>query len=556
MASTQQDRISVPTPVRVFTGPTTTCQLFTSDTDNFVEIFGAGGVANVPITCILPPFGGPYTIVDGAGISATYPITIKNAGGTQVGAIAANGGQASFAWNGTAMVLVSFPPSYIRPGTGAVLFPLVSKAEQTLSVTEFGAVGDGITDDTTAIQNAINAATLAGVRVVFPGAITYLISATLNIGNGSTAAASTHTGVVLVGGTGPSPGVLTAVTPCTTLKWNGGAAPMISVNGPVQGWGVQNLALDGSGVATRGLQVISGSFGDTNNLSVTGCVGASILCDVNRTGVSINSMFNSFRNITLSLPDSGTAQGILLDGDTTQNSSFNDFENLFIALSPTQICSGIYLRGADSNTFKNVLCILLGVGTNTNASAVFFDYTGVSSNFPESNSFYAIDSLGRFGSGILQWGNHGTPGASAKPNYIYGLDQANGASNPQLDNLTPSLPTREFYLQESGLIAAVSNTGLFTPRVSGTFRINYSVIIQQPGSAGTLQIVFGASGAGGLVQTAAGGSLSATAAAGTTSNGCLVVLADSGIQTSWQVNFSSVTGSLIYIVTIAVERLA
>jgi hypothetical protein len=51
-----------------------------------------------------------------------------------------------------------------------------------VSVKDFGAIGDGVADDTTAIQNAINSAVAAGGDVVFLPEGTYLTSAVLTIG--------------------------------------------------------------------------------------------------------------------------------------------------------------------------------------------------------------------------------------------------------------------------------------------------------------------------------------------------------------------------------------
>lgn len=69
-------------------------------------------------------------------------------------------------------------PKYDQGDTGAVNRPINEKLAETISVKDFGAVGDGVTDDTTAFQNAINAATNANLYVPFG---TYVISSTLTL---------------------------------------------------------------------------------------------------------------------------------------------------------------------------------------------------------------------------------------------------------------------------------------------------------------------------------------------------------------------------------------
>lgn len=65
--------------------------------------------------------------------------------------------------------------TYDPPFTGGVPYPVCEKLEQTVSVMDFGAVGNGSTDDTAAIQAAINYGQTSGQTVYLPAA-DYLIT--------------------------------------------------------------------------------------------------------------------------------------------------------------------------------------------------------------------------------------------------------------------------------------------------------------------------------------------------------------------------------------------
>jgi hypothetical protein len=71
--------------------------------------------------------------------------------------------------------------NYLQGGSGSVARTTASKLQESVSVKDFGAVGDGVTDDTTAIQAAINATiTNSGGNLFLPSG-TYLISSALSI---------------------------------------------------------------------------------------------------------------------------------------------------------------------------------------------------------------------------------------------------------------------------------------------------------------------------------------------------------------------------------------
>lgn len=75
---------------------------------------------------------------------------------------------------------VQFTPA----GTGAVTRPVQTKLRETVSVKDFGAVGDGVANDTTAIQNAINYCTTNGAELFFPKG-SYRTTSTLTIDRSS-----------------------------------------------------------------------------------------------------------------------------------------------------------------------------------------------------------------------------------------------------------------------------------------------------------------------------------------------------------------------------------
>lgn len=106
--------------------------------------------------------------------------------------------------NGTGITTNADSVEYDPPFTGALTsgYTVEDKLAQTVSVRDFGAVGDGVTDDTAAIQAAIDAST--GKVLFFPTG-TYRHSATLDFSNCSvlgdgadaTVFAPSHSGVAL-----------------------------------------------------------------------------------------------------------------------------------------------------------------------------------------------------------------------------------------------------------------------------------------------------------------------------------------------------------------------
>ena len=68
---------------------------------------------------------------------------------------------------------------FLQAGTGAVSRTVQSKERDWLSIADFGVIGDGVTNDTTAINNAITAALAAKKSLFWPNNATYLTNASI-----------------------------------------------------------------------------------------------------------------------------------------------------------------------------------------------------------------------------------------------------------------------------------------------------------------------------------------------------------------------------------------
>lgn len=153
--------------------------------------------------------------------------------------------------------------------TLACLLPAFARAEMdVISVVEYGATGNGTTDDSTAIQNAITDAVLFRKSVFLPGG-TYRINSTINIGS-----------ITLIGeGTtvegGPARSVLKAGTASMTMLHCGAKS------------NVRNIGLQGDNLANIGIKLSSARV-SLSDIEVYRCRKTSYLLASTQNSTLIN----------------------------------------------------------------------------------------------------------------------------------------------------------------------------------------------------------------------------------------------------------------------------
>jgi hypothetical protein len=139
-------------------------------------VFTLSTLTYTPGTNSLSVFVDGVNQYDGSSFAyvETNSTTITFTAGLHVGALVKFTTAVSLSSGVNNASLVTYDPPFI----GGVATTVEAKLAQTVSVVDFGATGDGVTDDTVAIQNAHNALPTEGGTILFPSGA-YLISASL-----------------------------------------------------------------------------------------------------------------------------------------------------------------------------------------------------------------------------------------------------------------------------------------------------------------------------------------------------------------------------------------
>ena len=281
----------------------------------------------------------------------------------------------------TSSDLVSYTPA----GTGAVATTVQTKLRESVSVKDFGAVGDGVTDDTAAIQAAINYVASNGGVLTLPSG-TYM-SDSLQV---------TPTASFKINGTGTIKKRTNAAN--NMLQIQGTTLP-ISVTGitldgdftthseggqGLVGYNISNMIVDNvtvTDVKNSGVIIYTDGTIHENNI-VRNCTvngeahikNGLLIVDCKNSGIENSSVFN-VTEFALELKNSCTncwirnclvdicdLQAIVLGQTTGTGPSHCDISNVTIKASD----GAIELSNGQYNTFNQITCDFTGNPTPIN----------------------------------------------------------------------------------------------------------------------------------------------------------------------------------------------
>lgn len=283
-------------------------------------------------------------------------------------ALAGNNGTASVGgtWFGNVIATVAALASYlgasligfIQAGVGALLRSVQSKLRETVSVMDFGAIGDGVANDTAAIQAAINSLTWGGT-VFFPNG-TYRTTANIIL----------KTGVSLRGHR--------AIITYTAPTINGGAF-FTTTTGGISDVEISGFVFDGKGVHSTA--AFANPYGGGNSVGFTNNQNALIIAN-NSFNVTITG--NVFKGLARPITTGWGAQIIITGNQFINNGNFalsvNTTEFVVftgnivrgilgnitaaadVSLANSKFADGCYLYSVSdctiaNNTFENIIRI-------------------------------------------------------------------------------------------------------------------------------------------------------------------------------------------------------
>lgn len=281
---------------------------------------------------------------------------------------------------------------YNEGGAGAVTRTVLSRLQDTISLKDFGAKGDGTTDDTAAVQAAINeAGSTHKPLLLSPG--NYKITSTLMIGNGTSTTLSTINGISMRGiSTGATAAEVGAPGAPVKFTWSGATSgTMMQVAGPIYGVDLFGFELDCAGIAGTGIHFSHPINSKFDQILVQQYTGIGIIHDAysNMTGLAVGSQHNLFDDVTAKYPASG-GNGASFGAAGSGSAPFLDVaQNVYKNCEwwrdgTSSVTYSLRLQFIDNCTFID--CETSALGANNGVGIYVVPVTG-STGFPAACTF-------------------------------------------------------------------------------------------------------------------------------------------------------------------------
>ena len=343
-----------------------------------------------------PGFGpnGYYYVGAGSSAPPTWqqyaPLASGGLGGSQA---AATAGQVPvFPGSGGAAV-----PTTLSTGSGTVnsstagqvaayngTTAIVGQAHIIYANAVSGVDPTGATDSATAINGIISSSACSTKGCTIEVCGYYKINSSILITQG----------VVMHGcGQPPNaayPGMTSSNTPAY-FQYNG-AANMFTINGPLSGWGLESIGIDGNTTATNCILNISGAWGHVRDVALRNCTYGynSTTSNSGAPSAANTNSGNAVDHLSIQMPNTVNSVGIRLSGyadafdyGDSCCQSFNNI-NIWGVSGQTQYC--IQLGIADTNIFNQVICLM----DANHGWGILWSYFGAINYLPANNAFYAI----------------------------------------------------------------------------------------------------------------------------------------------------------------------
>lgn len=403
------------------------------------------------ITIIAPgdATNSPITLVDTAGAPMANPITTSSQGfvprfqATIPHIMWTDGTYSGFLSSYKGLLDEAVAAREAAEAAVSGVLGAASKATLPLNVKDYGAVGDGIADDTVAIQTCLNAVPEGGRAVYFPAG-RYKVTATLRVEKDGTTLYGDGTGNK-IGATQTS--ISSRIEASGAISGSIIRVQRVADDRPLQGVVIRDLTIEGGLVGTGVTGVLFRSNqGHMERVHIWRCSGVGLRV-TGYASPAWDTYDSTFHNLVVA---SNTGTGVLLDGDSADTHwshtiILSNQDNLIVKGASGQftgchfyspIRHNIWFDGGGSRTkFSN--CKIEGLknhmvkieSTNGGYSDIQFTGCGFSATTSgiTDNTYDYVNISGPTANGISRTtfvGNSFTlkGGSTLKPRYAINLD--------------------------------------------------------------------------------------------------------------------------------------